>query len=224
MGGKRFLRVFLLVYNLVCALWGVSFFLLFSRLDRVIDNSSFHRFRYFLHQLPPISLIILAICITIYILERVRIMFFEKETRDFVINKKDHKFLKILHYFFIIFTLLLLSFDIYDILTSKLAWHTIFNMIDSPSMILLSLLVSFFVLRWLESQSIKAVYEEASGNSEIFKNLMLVRRGQDLARAYFNLGNIYFENKNFSKALKYFKKAYKLGNKAALSKIKELNI
>ncbi|WP_169309405.1 tetratricopeptide repeat protein [Thermodesulfobium narugense] len=197
---------------------------MFSRLDRVIDNSSFHRFRYFLHQLPPISLIILAICITIYILERVRIMFFEKETRDFVINKKDHKFLKILHYFFIIFTLLLLSFDIYDILTSKLAWHTIFNMIDSPSMILLSLLVSFFVLRWLESQSIKAVYEEASGNSEIFKNLMLVRRGQDLARAYFNLGNIYFENKNFSKALKYFKKAYKLGNKAALSKIKELNI
>ncbi|WP_199919855.1 tetratricopeptide repeat protein [Thermodesulfobium acidiphilum] len=212
-----------MAYSLVCALWGVSFFLLFSRLDRIIDNSSFHRFRYFLHQLPPISLIILALCITIYLLERIRILFFEKETRDFVINKKDHRFLKILHYFFIIFTLLLLSFDIYDILTSKLAWHTIFNMIDSPSMILLSLIISFLVLRWLENQSIRAIHNEAAGNSDIFRNLMLVRKGQDIARAYFNLGNIYFENKNFPKALQYFKKACKFGNKDACDKLKDLS-
>ncbi len=217
------IRIFLLIYNVICALWGVSFFLLFSRLDRVIDNSSFHRFRYFLHQLPPLSLIILAICITIYILERIRILFFEKETRGFIINKKDHRFLKILHYFFILFTIILLLFDIYDIFSNKLPWHTIFNMIDSPSMILVSLIISFFILKWLEAQSVKAVSAEAAGNSEIFKNLMLVRKGQDLAKAYFNLGSIYFENKNLPKALQYLKKACKFGNKDACDKLKDLS-
>jgi TPR repeat protein len=49
---------------------------------------------------------------------------------------------------------------------------------------------------------------------------MLVRKGQDLARAYFNLGNIYFENKNLSKALQYFKKACKFGNNEACDKVK----
>jgi tetratricopeptide (TPR) repeat protein len=193
---------------------------LFSRLDRVIDNSSFHRFTYFLHQLGPISLIIVEISVCIYLLERVRISFFERQTRDFVINKKDHRFLKILHYFFILFTIILLLFDIYDIFSNKLPWHTIFNMIDSPSMILVALIISFFILKWLEAQSIKAVSVESDGNSDIFKNLMLVRKGQDLAMAYFNLGNIYFEKKNFPKALQYFKKSCKFGNKDACDKVK----
>jgi hypothetical protein len=163
------LKIFLLVYNVICALWGVSFFLLFSRLDRVIDNSSFHRFRYFLHQLPPISLIIISICLCIYLLERLRIFFFEKETRNFVINKKDHRFLKILHYFFIIFTIILLLFDLFDIFSNKLPWHTIFNMIDSPSMILVSLIISFLVLRWLESQSIMLFPKRQRGTRKSLK-------------------------------------------------------
>ena len=217
---KGIVKFFLFIYNVLCALWGLSFFLLFSRFDRLIDNSSFQRFRYFLHQLPPISFVILAICALILVLEGIRITFFERETRDFIINKKDHRFLKILHYFFILFTIILLLFDIYDIFSNKLPLHTIFNMIDSPSLILVALIISFFILKWLEAQSIKAVFAESDGNDEIFKNLMLIRKGQDLAMAYFNLGNIYFEKKNFPKALQYFKKSCKFGNKDACDKVK----
>jgi TPR repeat protein len=36
----------------------------------------------------------------------------------------------------------------------------------------------------------------------------------------FTLGNIYFEKKNFPKALQYFKKSCKFGNKDACDKVK----